>query len=322
MKKVIAVLLALTVLFALAACASSEPVDKKYTIGICQFMPHPALDAATEGFKAAVIDGLGEENVTFDEQNAAGEASNCATIVNGLVSAKVDLIMANATPAVAAAYNATEEIPILGTSVTEYGVALGIDDFNGTVGANVSGTSDLADLEKQAQMIIDWCPDAKNVALLYCSAEANSKYQVAKVQEYLEGKGLTCKQFAFADTSDLMAVTQEAANFADAVYVPTDNSVANNATAIDSILRPAGIPVIAGEAGICGGCGIATLSIDYYDLGYATGKMAVKILKDGADITKMPIEYAPEVSYLYNEEICAELGIEPLEGYEKLEVTE
>ena len=342
MKKLLAILLAAMMLLSLAAC-TAEPATtpdttagasdetqsatgtdetEKYVIGICQFLPHPALDKATEGFIAAVEEGLGKENVTIDNQNAAGEASNCSTIVNGLVSANVDLIMANATPAVAAAYNATEEIPILGTSVTEYGVALGIENFSGTVGSNVSGTSDLADLEKQAQMVIDWCPDAKNVGLLFCSAEANSKYQVEQVQKYLEDKGLTCKQFAFSDTSDLMAVTQEAADFADVIYVPTDNTVANNATAIDSICRPAKVPIIAGEAGICGNCGIATLSIDYYDLGYATGEMAVKILKDGADITTMPIEYAPEVTSLYNEEICAELGITPLEGYEKLVVEE
>ena len=335
MKKILAILLAAMMVLTIAACGgettpdesgapaesggTAQPENKTYRIGICQFMPHPALDEATKGFIAAVEEGLGKENVTFDEQNAAGEASNCATIVNGLVSANVDLIMANATPAVAAAYNATETIPILGTSVTEYGVALGIDNFSGTVGANISGTSDLADLDKQAQMVIDWVPSAKNVGLLYCSAEANSKYQVNKVEEYLTAKGLTCKQFAFADTSDLMAVTQEAVDFSDVIYVPTDNTVANNATTIDSFARPAGVPIIAGEAGICGGCGIATMSISYYDLGYATGKMAVRILKDGEDITKMPIEYAPEVTYLYNEAICTELGITPLEGYTKLD---
>ena len=330
MKKMIALVCAAMLVLGMTACAgeqNSDPTnvnnqnDGKFVIGICQFMPHPALDKATEGFIAAVEEGLGKENVEFDLQNAAGEASNCTTIVGGLVASKVDLIMANATPAVAAAYNATETIPILGTSVTEYGVALGIENFSGTVGANVSGTSDLADLAKQAQMVIDWCPDAKNVALLYCSAEPNSKYQIEEVQKILEGKGLNCKQFDFADTSVLMSVTQAAASFADVIYVPTDNTVANNATAIDSICRPAGIPIIAGEAGVCAGCGIATLSIDYYDLGYATGKMAVRILKDGADITKMPIEYAPEVSYLYNEEICKELNITPLAGYNKL-VTE
>lgn len=334
MKKLTAMVLAMLLVLSLAACGTQAGTDAsttdngaadgKFVIGVCQFMPHPALDKATEGFKAAVIAGLGEENVTFDVQNAAGEASNCSTIVNGLVSSNVDLIMANATPAVAAAYNATETIPILGTSVTEYGVALGIDNFNGTVGSNVSGTSDLADLSLQAEMILEWCPEAKNVGLLFCSAEANSKYQVNEVQKILEGKGLTCKQFAFADTSDLMAVTNEAADFADVIYVPTDNTVANNATAIDSICRPAGVPIIAGEADTCAGCGIATMSIDYYDLGYKTGEMAVDILKNGADITTMKIEYTPEdkVSYLYNEEICTELNITPLEGYEKLPAAE
>ena len=330
MKKMIALICAAVLMLGMTACTTAQNNDPnnannqndgKFVIGICQLVPHPALDKATEGFIAAVEEGLGKDNVTIEFQDAANESSNCTSIINGFVASKVDLIMANATPAVAAAYNATETIPILGTSVTEYGVALGIENFSGTVGANVSGTSDLADLAKQAQMILDWCPNAKNVALLYCSAEANSKYQIEEVEKLLTAKGLTCKQFAFADTSDLMSVTQEAVSFADVIYVPTDNTVANNATAIDSVCRPAGVPIIAGEAGICSGCGIATLSIDYYDLGYATGKMAVRILKDGEDITKMPIEYAPEVSYLYNEELCKELNITPLDGYEKL-VTE
>ena len=329
MKKIIAMALAVMLVLSMAACGNAQtgtPTgtqtdDGKYTIGICQFLPHPALDKATEGFIAAVKAGLGDA-VTFDEQNAAGEASNCTTIVNGFVASNVDLIMANATPAVAAAYNATETIPILGTSVTEYGVALGIENFSGTVGANVSGTSDLADLALQADMVTQWVPTAKKVALLYCSAEANSKYQVNEVQKALEAKNLECQQFAFADTSDLMAVTTSAAEYADVIYVPTDNTVANNATAIDSVCRPAGVPIIAGESGICSGCGIATMSIDYYDLGYKTGEMAVEILKNGADITKMPIEYTPadKVSYLYNEEICTELNITPLKGYEKLVV--
>ena len=334
MKKLIAILLALTLVLSLAACGGEKKSEGQsyivegpkngdtFIIGICEYVPHPALDKATAGFKDAVTAGLGDK-VQFDVQNAAGEASTCSTIVNGFVASDVDLIMANATPSVAAAYNATEDIIILGTSVTEYGVALGIENFTGLVGSNVSGTSDLADLALQAQMILDWCPDAKNVGLLYCSAEANSKYQVNEVQKVLEEKGLSCKQFPFADTSDLMAVTQECADYSDVIYVPTDNTVANNASAIDSICRPAGVPIVAGEAGICGGCGIATMSIDYYDLGYKTGEMAVEILLNGADVSKMPIEYTPaeKVSYLYNEEICAELGITPLEGYEKL-VTE
>ena len=322
MKKVLAILMVFLMLVALAACGTKD--DGKYVIGICQFTPHPALDKATEGFKDAVVEGLGQENVIFDEQNAANEVSNCATIVNGLVSSKVDLIMANATPALTAAANATKDtgIPVLGTSVTEYGVALGIENFRGTIGTNVSGTSDLADLEKQAQMITEWVPTAKNVGLLYCSAEPNSKYQVNEVKRILEEKGMTCEFFAFSDTSDLMAVTQNAVDFSDVIYIPTDNTAATNATAIDSICRPANVPIIAGESGICSKAGIATMSIDYYDLGYATGKMAVRILKDGADVSQMAVEYAPEVQYLYNEEICNALGIQPLEGYEKLIVEE
>lgn len=319
MKRLTAILCSAIMLLAvLTACQAPKTDDGKYVIGICQYMPHPALDAATQGFKDAVTEALGAENVTFEFQDAAGEATNCSTIINGFVSSDVDLIMANATAAVAAAYNATDTIPILGTSVTEYGVALGLSDFNGTVGENVSGTSDLADLSLQAKMITDWCPDAQKVALLYCSAEANSKYQVDVVKAELEKNGLQCEMFPFADTSDMMSVTTEAANYGDVIYVPTDNTVASYATAIDSICEPAGVPIIAGEAGTCSGCGIATMSIDYYDLGYTTGKMAVEILRDGADITKMAIRYAPEVTYYYNEQNCTALGITPLPGYEKL----
>lgn len=334
MKKLIALLIAATMLLSLAACGgtptpagtdgaadnSNSETNEGWTIGICQLVQHPALDSATKGFKDAVIAGLGEANVKFMDENASNDPANCTSIVNSFVSAEVDLIMANATPAVGAAYNATDVIPILGTSVTEYGVALGIENFSGTVGGNVSGTSDLAPLDSQAQMILDWIPEAKNVALLYCSTEANSQYQVDKVQEYLEGKGITCKQFAFSDASNMNAVTQSAAEFADAIYIPTDNTAATYATAIDEICRGAKVPIIAGEAAICRGCGIATLSIDYYDLGVKTGEMAVDILKNGADISTMPIEYTPQekLQYLYNEQICKDLGLEPLEGYEKL----
>ena len=319
MKKFLALLFAVLMVVSMAACTAPSS-EGKYVIGICQLVQHPALDAATQGFKDAVIAGLGADKVTFLTENANNEASNCTSIMTSFVSTEVDLIMANATPAVAAAYNATETIPILGTSVTEYGVALGIQNFSGTVGGNVSGTSDLAPLDTQAQMILDWVPTAKKVALLYCSAEPNSKYQVDEVQKYLESKNVECKQFAFTDASNMNAVTQSAVAYADAIYVPTDNTVATYATAIDGICRPAKIPVIAGESGVCSGCGIATLSIDYYDLGYKTGEMAVDILKNGADISKMPIAYTPEekLQYLYNEEICAELNLTPLDGYSKL----
>ncbi len=320
MKKLIALVCAALMVASLAACvpAANTTDDGKYVVGICEYMPHPALDQATAGFKAAVIAGLGEENVTFEVGNAAGEATNCTSIVTDLISKKVDLIMANATPSLVAAANATETIPILGTSVTEYGVALGIENFSGTVGGNISGTSDLADLDQQAQMILDWVPTAKKVALLFCNAEPNSKYQVDEVQDYLEAKSIEVKQYGFADTNDLSAVTTQAADWADAIYVPTDNVVANNAAAIYDICKPKNVPIIAGEENTCAGCGIATMSISYYELGYATGEMAVKILKGEKNIAQMPIEYAPTATKKYNETICQELGIQPLDGYVKI----
>lgn len=317
MKKILAVTIAIFMLFSLAACSAAKD-DGKYVIGICQLMEHEALGAATKGFQDAIVEALGEDNVTFDLQIAAGESSTCTNIVLDFVSSEVDLILANATPALQAAFAVTEDIPILGTSITEYGVAMGIQDFSGTVGGNVSGTSDLAPLDQQAAMIKEWFPNANNVGLLYCAAEANSQYQVDTVQDELEALGFTCKQYSFSSTSDMDAVTRKAAAESDVIYVPTDNTVADSTGIIDGICRPAGIPVIAGEQGICSGCGVATLSIDYYDLGYATGKMAVKILTGQADISTMPIEYAPEFKKLYNPEICTELNIPVPAGYDPI----
>ena len=330
-KKLLALALAAMMVLSLAACGAKKeeapaeapaetpaetPAAESYTVGICQLAPHPALDAATQGFKDALTDALGDA-VTFDEQNAAGDSPTCATIVNGFVSNSVDLIMANATPALQAAASATSDIPILGTSVTEYGVALGIENFSGTVGTNVSGTSDLAPLDQQAAMVKEWFPEAKTVGLLYCSAEANSQYQVDTVQGFLEELGYTCTQYPFSDTNDMASVTQNAADNSDVLYVPTDNTCANNTGIIDNICHGK-VPVIAGEEGICGGCGVATLSISYYDLGVATGKMAAKILTGEADVAEMPIEYAPQFTKKYNEATCADLGLTVPEGYEAI----
>lgn len=281
---------------------------KTYTVGVCQLVEHVALDAATQGFQDAITEAMGDA-VKFDVQNAQGDSNTCSTIVNSFVSNSVDLIMANATPALQAAAAGTNEIPILGTSVTEYGVALDIDGFTGLVGGNISGTSDLAPLDGQADIFSELLPDVKKVGLLYCSAEANSQYQVDKVKEYLEAKGIDCTLYAFADSNDLSAVTTSAVGECEALYVPTDNTVASNAEIIQNICIPANIPVVAGEEGICGGCGIATLSISYYDLGVATGKMAVKILKGEANVSEMPVEYAPEFTKKYNKANCEALGI-------------
>ena len=332
MKKLLALVLTGVMALSLAACgakgeapaapaasapAASAPAAETYTVGICQLVQHVALDAATQGFMDALNEALPGQ-VTFDNQNASNDIPMCSTIVNQFVAADVDLILANATPALQAASAATIDIPILGTSVTEYGVAMGIKDFNGTVGGNVSGTSDLAPLDQQAAMIQEWFPDAKNVGLLYCSAEANSQYQVDVVKAELEKLGYTCEFYSFSDSNDLAAVAESAAAASDVIYVPTDNTVASNAALIDNICRPAGIPVITGEEGICAICGVATLSISYYDLGVATGKMAAKILTGEADISTMPVGYAETVTPKYNADICASLNITPLEGYEAI----
>ena len=321
-KKLLAVLLAGAMAMAASACGSgdaeeTESTGETYTIGICQLVEHEALDAATQGFQDALTDEFGDA-VTFDLQNAQNDSNTCSTIINGFVSSGVDMILANATPALQAAAAGTSDIPILGTSVTEYGVALEIDDFNGTVGGNISGTSDLAPLDQQAAMVKEWFPDAKKVGLLYCSAEANSQYQVDVVKVELETLGYECQLYAFSDSNDLSAVCNTAAGECDVIYVPTDNTVASNTGIIDNICRPAGIPVIAGEEGICAGCGVATLSISYYDLGYTTGQMAVKILKGEADIAEMPIEYT-DVTKKYNKAICEELDLTVPEGYEAIE---
>ena len=320
MKRLLAlVMTTLMLLSVLSGCGSTEApaadTDKAYNVAIIQLVTHDALDAATQGFQDALVAELGEGNVNFDLQNAAGDTNTCATIVNSFVSNDVDLIMANATPALQAAAAATAEIPILGTSVTEYGVAMGIENFSGTVGGNVSGTSDLAPLDKQAEMVKEWFPDAKNVGLLYCSAEPNSQYQVDTIKGLLEGLGYTCARYAFADTNDMSAVTQEAADNSDVIYVPTDNTVASGTGIIDGICQAAGVPIIAGEEGICSGCGVATLSISYYDLGVATGKMAARILKGEADISTMPVEYAATSTPKYNATICEALGLTAPEGY-------
>ena len=324
MKKIVSVAMAAAMAAALAGCggaaSSSAPASsaaasaadsaaaKTYTVGICQLVQHEALDAATQGFKDALTAKLGDA-VKFDEQNASGDSANCATIVNGFVSNNVDLILANATAPLQAAAQATATIPVLGTSVTDYATALDISDWTGTVGNNISGTSDLAPLDQQAAMIKELFPDAKNVGLLYCSAEPNSVYQCDVMESYLTDMGFTVSRYAFTDTNDVTSVSQTAADASDVIYIPTDNTAASNTEAIANVVLPAKVPVVAGEEGICSGCGVATLSISYYDLGYATGEMAVKILTEGADVSAMPVQYAPNVTKKYNAANCEALGL-------------
>ena len=299
------------------ATDASADSDKTYTVGICQLVQHEALDAATKGFKTALKDKLGD-NVKFDEQNAAGDAPTCSTICTSFVTNNYDLILGNATAAFQAAVSATDKIPVLGTSITDYGTALDISDWKGVTGKNASGTTDLAPLDQQASCIAELFPDAKNIGILYCSSEPNSIYQSKTITKYLEDKGYKVKDYTFSDSNDVASVTKNACDASDVIYIPTDNTAASCTEAIANVVIPAGIPVIAGEQGICSGCGVATLSIDYYELGTITGQMAVKILKGEADISEMPVEYT-DATPKYNASICDQLGITPLDGYEAID---
>lgn len=303
------------------AGSGSAGDGKTYNIGICQLVQHDALDAATKGFQDALTEKLGDR-VKFDLQNAAGDSPTCSTIVNQFVSSNVDLILANATAPLQAAAAATDQIPILGTSVTDYATALLIDDWTGVTGTNISGTSDLAPLAEQAAMIHELFPEAKTIGMLYCSGEPNSSYQVNIVKTELQGMGYTCKDFPFADSNDIAAVTTSATAECDVIYIPTDNTAAAATEVVNNVCLPAKVPVVAGEQGICRGCGVATLSIDYYDIGYQTGLMAYEILENGKDISAMEIQFAPKTTKKYNADICAVLEIKVPGDYVAIEMPE
>ena len=302
-----------------ASSGSSESSGQTYTIGICQQMEHEALDQATQGFKDACTELFGEGNVEFDEQNAQGEQAMCSTIINNFVSSDVDLILANATLPLQTAAQATADIPILGTSITDYATALGIDDWTGATGVNISGTSDLAPIDQQEDMLKELLPDTKKVGILYCSAEPNSQYQAQLFEKALDEDGIAYEEYTAADSNEIQTVVNSAIETCDALYIPTDNTMASNTQIVNNICMPAKVPVIAGEQGICAGCGIATLSISYYDIGYTAGEMAYQVLVEGEDISTMEIQTAPEVTKMYNPTICEELGIEIPDDYVAIE---
>ena len=327
MKKLLSLLCVAAMIFALAACGGSQapaaeapaaeaPAEEAqvFNVGICQLVQHPALDAATQGFKDALTEKLGDA-VSFNEQNASGDAATCSVICNQFVSDEVDLIMANATASLQAAASATNVIPILGTSITDYGTALGIEGFTGVSGTNISGTSDLAPLDGQAQMLSELFPDAKTVGLVYCSGEPNSKFQVETIAPMLTELGYTVTEYTFADSNDVANVTASACAECDVLYIPTDNTAASCTEAINTVALVEKTPIVVGEEGICKGCGVATLSISYYDIGYETGLMAAEILTEGADISTMEVRYAPQFTKEYNVSICETLGITVPEDY-------
>lgn len=307
------------IMMAAVSAVSVSAKDGSYKIGICQLTQHAALEQATRGFQDYVSEKLGD-NVTFDVQNASGEMSNCVTVINAFVSEDVDLILANSTPVLQAAASATNTIPVLGTSVTDYPAALDLDNWTGVAGSNVSGTSDCAPLQQQAEMIMELVPEVEEIGILYCSAEPNSRYQTDMIRASLDELGCTAKvkDYTFTGTDDIAAVTTTAAENCDVIYIPTDNTAASNTELINNICEPAEVPVICGEKGVCEGCGIATLTIDYYELGQITGEMAVEVLENGTDISQMPVRQAEQVKKCYVPERCENLGIVIPEDYEKM----
>ena len=296
---------------------------KTYTVGIAQLVQHEALDAATEGFKEALKEKLGD-NVVFVEKDAAGDIPTCATITNGFVADGVDLILANPTPVLQAAAQSTTEIPIVATAVTSFAAALDIDDddWTGATGINVTGTSDLAPLAEQAAMFKELTPNAKKIGIVYCSAEANSVYQAEVITEELKALGYETKDFTASETNDIAQVVQAACDECDALYIPTDNTMASATGTIEPIVTKANIPVIAGEEGICKGCAVATLSISYKSIGYNAGLMAYDILVNGADPATMDIKVPTkeDVIFKYVPERATALGLTIPDGYEALDI--
>ena len=323
-RKLLSAAIAATMTLTLAACSTSQDDGQSadnpdaYIVGICEQMEHVSLSEATRGFKDGLVEILGEDSVVFREQNAGGEQANCTTIIDGFVSDGVDLILANATWPLQAAASATNSIPVLGTSVTDYATALNLDNFDGTIGRNISGTSDLVDLEAQTQIVQELFPEAENVGLLYCSGEPNSVYQIETVRGYLEDMGYTCEVYAFTDVNDLASVTQAACDSSDVIYIPTDNTVAANTESVANVVLAAGVPVVGGDPGICSGCGVATIATDYYELGKLTARMAAEILTGEADISTMAVQYGP-MQKIYNAANCDTLNITVPEDYTPVE---
>lgn len=299
---------------------TSSNTSDTYTVGILQLVQHPALDAATKGFKEVLTEEFGDK-VTFDEQNAAGDTATANTIAASLVSENCDLILANATAALQAVSSATSDIPVLGTAVTDYSAALSLKDYDSSkaIGTNVSGTSDGISYEAQVELFPELVPDAKTVGILYCSGEPNSVVQAEEMEKQLTKAGYEVKQFAFSDTNDIASVTQTACQDSDVIYIPTDNTAASCTESINNIAEPAGVPIIAGEEGIATGCGIATLSISYYELGRQTGEMAVKILKGESKVSEMPVESQTDLTKEYVKSRCDKLGIKVPDTYTAIE---
>lgn len=320
MKKAVAVLLAGLMAISAAACssnsttagssASPQAQQKKFKIGIVQLVEHPALDAAYKGF----VDGLKEagyvdgQNITLNYENAQGEQPNCVTIASKLVNDRSDLILAIATPAAQAVANATKNIPILVTAVTDPADAKLVAS-NTAPGGNVTGTSDLTPVDDQMKLIKQILPNAKKVGLLYCSSESNSKFQIEIAKKSAAALGLATVEATVSNSNEIQQVTQSLVGKVDAIYSPTDNMIAAGMATVSMVTQQAKIPVIVGESGMVNKGGLATYGINYYNLGLLTAKQAVKILKDGAKPADMPIEYSKDNTLSINKDAAAKIGV-------------
>ena len=340
MKKTIAILLSILMLLAAATgCAKTAPAAEAteapteaaataaptaapeeattYNIGIVQIIEHAALDAAREGFIQALADnGLVEgENVTYDVQNAQGDQSTLSTIGDRFVSANVDMILAIATPSAQTMASKTTTIPILGTAVTDYEVAKLVNS-NEVPGGNVSGTSDMNPIADQIALIFELYPDAATIGCIYNSGEDNSVLQAGIAKAAIEAAGKSYVEVTVTSTNDVQQAMQSLVTQCDAIYIPTDNTVASAMPIVSEVANTAMIPVICGESNMVAAGGLATLGINYYDLGYQTGLMALKVLLEGADVSTMPIEFATGFDAAFNAETAAAIGLTIPEKYQ------
>lgn len=308
MKKIVAMAMSVLMIMTLAACGSSSD---KVKIGILQYAQHPALDAANEGFVAALKDnGYGEDKVEFDFQNAQAEIPNCDTIVNKFVNDGVDLIYTIATPPTQSAANATKDIPIVLSSVTDPKSA-GVVESNEKPGRNVTGVSDLTPIKDQMGLLKELLPDAKTVAIMYCSSEDNSIYQAEIAKKEAEAVGLKYEIVTVSDATQIQQVTESLIGKVDAIYIPTDNMLADAMATVSMVATENKIPTIVGECGMVENGGLATYGLDYYTIGYMAGEQAVKILNGDADPKDMAIEYVPKekTTLMINKKTAEKLNI-------------
>lgn len=322
--KVVALGLALTLALGLVAgCGGAgeqkTAAKKMYNVGIAQLVEHAALDAANKGF----VDGLASkgfkegQNVKFDKQNAQADQSNLQNIAQRFVSNKMDLICAIATPTAQTMANATKDIPIVGTAITDYEAAKLVKD-NKKPGGNVTGTTDMNPVKEQVELAIKIVPKAKTLGLIYCSSEVNSQIQAQMAKTAAKAKGLQVIETTVSNVNDIQQAAQNLVGKADVIYVPTDNVLASAMPTLTAITNEAKIPVICGEAGMLKGGGVATLAVDYYKLGFTTGEMAADILAGKAKPADMAIKAQDKFETVVNKAEVEKLGLKLPADLEKI----